>query len=677
MPVTNSTQWSNRLINEKSPYLLQHAHNPVDWYPWGDEAFNRAKAEDKPIFLSIGYSTCHWCHVMARESFEDPTVAGILNRSFVSVKVDREERPDVDAVYMAVCQALTGQGGWPLTLLLDTEKRPFYAATYLPKSTGYGRIGLTELLLKVSELWETSRNQLLESGEEIMEAMREQDRTEHIQEPLQGPGENLLYEAFGAFAHSYDSRFGGFGKAPKFPAAHNLLFLLRYAEEENPAAREMALHTLEGMYRGGLFDPVGGGFSRYSTDEKWLVPHFEKTLYDNSLLVMAYLEAYARTKEPLYAHIARKTLDYTARELTDPEGGFYCGQDADSDGIEGKYYLFTPREISSILGENRGRMFCEWFGITKKGNFEGKNILNLLENANYREINPTMERCCVELLSYRDRRTFLHKDDKCLTSWNALMIAAYVKAYFILEEDPYLDTAQKAERFLEEKLSRGDRLFVRWREGVSAGYGKLEDYAFTVWAELMLYQAVFDIRYLKKAVRLADTMCDRFSDDTEGGFYLYARDDEQLILRPKETYDGAMPSGNSVAAYVFGKLFKITGEEKWQERSRKQLRYLAGRSGRYPAGHSFAMLAFMDALNPSQELIALSPEPEDLRELRKLAAAKPILTVVVKSPENGQELAELAPYTKEYPVTAGHPQFYLCSGNSCAAPVDALQALKW
>ena len=669
----NSIKTPNRLVNEKSPYLLQHAYNPVDWWPWCEEAFAEARQENKPIFLSIGYSTCHWCHVMGRESFEDQGVAGILNRSFVSVKVDREERPDVDAVYMAICQALTRQGGWPLTLLLDTKKRPFYAATYLPKNSRYGMTGLTELLLKVSELWKTSRNRLLESGEQIVEAMREQDRTGYVQEPEK----NLLYEAFSAFAHSYDSRFGGFGEAPKFPAAHNLLFLLRYAKEENPAASEMVLHTLDGMYRGGLFDHIGGGFSRYSSDEKWLVPHFEKTLYDNALLVMAYLDAYTQTKEPLYRHIVRKTLDYASRELTAPEGGFYCGQDADSDGEEGKYYLFIRQEILDILGENRGRRFCEWFGITEQGNFEGKNILNLVENANYREINPTMEHCCEKLLCYRARRTFLHKDDKCLTSWNALMITAYVKAYLILEENQYLDTAQKAERFLEEKLSRDDKLFVRWREGVSAGYGKLEDYAFVVWAELMLYQAIFDIRYLKKAVRFADTMCDRFFDDTEGGFYLYARDDERLILRPKETYDGAMPSGNSIAAYVLGKLFKITGEEKWRERSQKQLRYLAGSSGRYPAGHGFAMQAFMDALNPSQELIALSPEQEDLRKLRKLVAAKPNLTVVVKSPENGQELAELSPYTKEYPVTAGHPQFYLCSGNSCAASVDTLQALKW
>ena len=638
----NSIKTPNRLVNEKSPYLLQHAYNPVDWWPWCEEAFAEARQENKPIFLSIGYSTCHWCHVMGRESFEDQGVAGILNRSFVSVKVDREERPDVDAVYMAICQALTGQGGWPLTLLLDTKKRPFYAATYLPKNSRYGMTGLTELLLKVSELWKTSRNRLLESGEQIVEAMREQDRTGYVQEPEK----NLLYEAFSAFAHSYDSRFGGFGEAPKFPAAHNLLFLLRYAKEENPAASEMALHTLDGMYRGGLFDHIGGGFSRYSSDEKWLVPHFEKTLYDNALLVMAYLDAYTQTKEPLYRHIVRKTLDYASRELTAPEGGFYCGQDADSDGEEGKYYLFIRQEILDILGENRGRRFCEWFGITEQGNFEGKNILNLVENANYREINPTMEHCCEKLLCYRARRTFLHKDDKCLTSWNALMITAYVKAYLILEENQYLDTAQKAERFLEEKLSRDDKLFVRWREGVSAGYGKLEDYAFVVWAELMLYQAIFDIRYLKKAVRFADTMCDRFFDDTEGGFYLYARDDERLILRPKETYDGAMPSGNSIAAYVLGKLFKITGEEKWRERSQKQLRYLAGSSGRYPAGHGFAMQAFMDALNPSQELIALSPEQEDLRKLRKLVAAKPNLTVVVKSPENGQELAELSPYTK-------------------------------
>lgn len=666
----------NHLCREKSPYLLQHAGNPVDWYPWGADAFARAKAEDKPVFLSIGYSTCHWCHVMAHESFEDAAVAAVLNRDFVCIKVDREERPDIDAVYMKVCQALTGSGGWPLTVFLTPEQKPFWAGTYLPKTGRYGRMGLLELLDAVKRQWNGDRTRLLEAGDEIAELLRQAPSGVTSAEP----GRELLRQAAALFRQSFDRRWGGFGAAPKFPAAHNLLFLLRYAAPEQvPEARGMAEHTLVQMYRGGLFDHVGGGFSRYSTDEKWLVPHFEKMLYDNALLACAYTEAYVQTNSPLYRHIICRTLDYVLRELTDKRGGFYCGQDADSDGVEGRYYVFTPAEVRQALGEADGTALCAWFGITDGGNFEGKSIPNLLGNARFDTPNPHMDELCERLYAYRLSRVRLHRDDKVLTAWNALMITALVRAAQALDHPAYLAAAQRAEHFLSENLTQSDgRLRLRWREGEVANAGQLDDYAFYALALLELYAATFEMEYLTQAARLAGHILSRFADENGGGFFLSAVDSETLIARPKELYDGAMPSGNAVAAAVLDRLARLTGEAAWQEARDRQFRFLAGAIGAYPAGYTASLLAFMGVLYPSHELVCATAgesAPEELHVLLQGCAASN-LSVLVKTRKNQHALAEIAPFTADYPVPEAGAVYYLCQNGACAAPTERIDDLR-
>lgn len=676
--MTDSNRVPNHLSEEKSPYLLQHIDNPVDWFPWGEQAFEKAKREDKPVFLSIGYSTCHWCHVMAHESFEDPKVAAVMNEHFVCVKVDREERPDVDAVYMAVCQAMTGSGGWPLTILMTPQQRPFWAGTYLPKIGGpYGRTGLLELLGAIVEQWNTNRDQLLVAGDQIAAYLQEQAASA----PDGGtPGKELLQAAMDQFRASYDQKWGGFGGAPKFPAPHNLLLLLRISLlEQDQSARTLAEHTLVQMYRGGLFDHIGGGFSRYSTDAKWLVPHFEKMLYDNALLADAYAQAYVITKNPLYGRVARRTLDYVLRELTDEQGSFYCGQDADSDGVEGKFYLFTPQEIHQVLGEADGDALCSWFGVTEQGNFDGANILNLIENPDYAQENPRMDDLCRRLYAYRLTRTSLHKDDKVLTAWNALMIAALAKAGSILDEPDYLHAAQRAQRFLEQNLvdARG-RLLLRWREGEAAHDGQLDDYAFYALALLELYRATFDVSYLRRAADIAEQMTQLFFDPERGGFYLYAGDSEQLISRPKEVYDGAMPSGNSAAAVALLLLSSLTGEEKWRVRGELQLHFLTGWVKDYPMGYGMALSAISRAVCPSQELICTAKNAEHLADLQGFLRENslPNLTVLIKTEENQEQLSEISPFTAEYPVPQDAVLYFLCRNGACAAPVDSLEKIK-
>ena len=446
----------NHLQYEKSPYLLQHRENPVDWYPWGEEAFARAKKEDKPIFLSIGYSTCHWCHVMAHESFEDAEVAEVLHRSFICIKVDREERPDIDAVYMGVCQMMTGSGGWPLTILMTAEQKPFFAGTYFPKWSQYGMLGLMELLAQVEKLWKTDRKKLLETGEKIASFLQKESTEE-----LAAPTAVLLEQGAAELLQRFDREWGGFGTAPKFPTPHNLFFLLRYGKAEGNAIAVSAVEkSLDAMAQGGIFDQIGGGFSRYSTDEKWLVPHFEKMLYDNGLLAYAYLEGYLQTGKEFYKEIAEETLDYVMRELTDTDGGFFCGQDADSEGTEGKYYVLRPQEIRDVLGED-AEVFCRYFHIMEYGNFEGGSIPNRLgEEAEIR--SKKIKELCEKVYAYRKKRTTLHKDDKILTAWNGLMIAAFAKAGFLLENTAYLSAAERAAVFLEERLM--DAVSVSWQD---------------------------------------------------------------------------------------------------------------------------------------------------------------------------------------------------------------------
>lgn len=637
---------------------------------------------------------------MEQESFENNTIAELLNREYICVKVDREERPDVDAVYMSVCQAMNGQGGWPLTIIMTPACRPFFSGTYIPPKARYGRFGLEELLTAVAGQWKTDRGKLLDSAGRIEAYLKEQERATVSAEP----GMDLVHQAFRQFAGNFDKKNGGFGGAPKFPTPHNLMFLMKYGtREKKREALTMAETTLVQMYRGGIFDHIGGGFSRYSTDERWLVPHFEKMLYDNALLALAYVDAFGLTGRELYGGVARKILAYVDAELTDAQGGFYCGQDADSDGVEGKYYVFTPKEICRVLGENAGTAFCDRYGITEHGNFEGKSIPNLLGNEAYEEDvkagNTKMEHTKVEqaeneltiadlqkLYEYRIHRTRLHKDDKILVSWNGWMICAFAKAGAVLGETEYVDLAVRAEAFIRKNLAKNGRLMVRYRDGDAGGEGKLDDYACYILALLELYRVTFQEDYLARASVWAETMIEQFFDRERGGFYLTAKDGEQLIVRTKETYDGAMPSGNSAAARGLQQLAQITGESKWQEILDQQMCYLAGAMEGYPAGHSYALLTMMSVLYPSKELVCTTSlavrdaEQKILfNRLAYLSETVPGLAVVVKTADNEMELAKLAPYTRDYPVPKDGMLFYLCSGSRCLPPVEKLEQLmeKW
>lgn len=657
----------NRLQYEKSPYLLQHADNPVDWYPWGEEAFEAARREDRPVFLSVGYSTCHWCHVMARESFQAEEVARAINEGYIPIKVDREERPDVDSTYMAACLAVNGSGGWPLTVLLTPDQKPFWAGTYLPKAQ------LLSLLRQVSELWKFDRGRLLSMSSELTEHLRREEEIHPDQ-----PTRELVEAGVRSFARMFDAEWGGFGRAPKFPTAHNLLFLLRYgALTDDDHAGEMAEQTLEHMYRGGLFDHVGGGFSRYSTDGRWLVPHFEKMLYDNALLVLAYTEAYQQTGQPWQERLIRRTLGYVLRELTDPRGGFYCGQDADSEGVEGKYYTFTPWEITELLGYEAGGAFCRRFGVTEQGNYHGKSILNLIDAPRWEQTSEGMEGLLKRVYDYRKGRTALHRDDKVLAAWNGLMIAALARAGLALDEPRYTEAAVRAADFIGKNLKDDHgHLLARWREGDAAHPGKLEDYAFYTWGLLELYGTTFRISYLQEACRMAEELLERFFDGRRGGFYPYAADGEQLITRIKEVYDGALPSGNAVAALVLSRLGRLTGEEKWRQATQLQLRYLTGAIRTYPAGHSFTLLTLLEKLWPTAELIcAAQAVPEELKDYLRRQPRQG-LTVLVKTPENADALAELAPFTANYPVPEEGTRYYLCSGGTCRQPVSSIEKLE-
>lgn len=667
-------KYTNKLINEKSPYLLQHAHNPVDWYPWGKEAFEKAKREDKPVFLSIGYSTCHWCHVMAHESFEDEEVAEAL-RDFVCIKVDKEERPDVDAVYMAVCQAMTGSGGWPLTILMTAEQKPFFAGTYFPKHSRYSMPGLLDLLSAVAEQWRSNREQLLSVGDRILDVIQARPKSRNTQKP----SEEIIEEAVSMFQQSFDEKYGGFGHNPKFPTPHNLLFLLhRYYFDEDKRLLSMVEKTLEQMYRGGIYDHIGYGFSRYSTDNKWLVPHFEKMLYDNALLVMAYLEAYQVTGKIFYRRVSEQILEYALREMTDSKGGFYCAQDADSEGKEGKYYVFTPDEIQSILGKEDGAYFNRYFNITESGNFEGKNIPNRLGSPDFDHEDKRIQALIPKVYEYRLRRTKLHKDDKILTSWNALMIAAFAKAYRVLGEERCLTAAQRATEYLLEYHNVDGRLCVRSRDGETSGNGGLDDYAFFVWALLELYEATFDTRYLEQALRFCQIMTDEFLDEENSGFYLTAKSAESLIYRPKETYDGAIPSGNSVAGYCLQKLARLTGRSELMELAAQQMDFLAAEVLDYPSGYSFALMALMSALSPSKEVVCVLKSKEELSELKTLLRKKylPNTEVLAIYPENAEKIHDLAEFTKDYNLKNDRSTFYVCQNNACSSPFNGFDNLE-
>ncbi len=668
---------ANRLIYEKSPYLLQHIYNPVDWHPWSEEAFKKAAQEDKPVFLSIGYSTCHWCHVMAHESFEDEEVADIINNYFVPIKVDREERPDVDSVYMTVCQALTGSGGWPMTIMMTPDQKPFFAGTYYPKESRYGRPGLIDLLTTAAKKWKSHRESLVSTSDKIIEALQDQFNVKNEPGDL---SKETIKNAFSFFSNLFDPTYGGFREAPKFPTPHHLMFLLRYYQlEKEEKALTMVEKTLEQMYKGGIFDHIGFGFSRYSTDNKWLAPHFEKMLYDNALLISTYLEAYQVTGKELYKTVAVKSMAYILRELTSEEGGFYCAQDADSEGEEGKYYVFTPDEIVMLLGQEDGEYFNKYFNITDKGNFEGKSIPNLIQNKEFDTPNEKIEELSKKVFEYRMTRTYLHKDDKILTSWNALMIVAFAKAYKVLQDEKYLEVAKKAIGFIEDKLVNKDgRVLARYREGEASYLGYLDDYAFLVWALIELYEGTFEISFLDKALGLNQDMIRYFWDDENSGFYLYGADGEDLIARPKEIYDGAIPSGNSVAAYNLIRLARLTGDKKLDALANIQLKFYVAATREYPMGYSFYIMALLFALYPSSELICVLKDNKDLETIKAIVNEKfmPHQTILIKEEKNKEHINTLIPFVKEYGIQNDKTTYYICKNNSCAAPINDAQELS-
>lgn len=609
---------------------------------------------------------------MAHESFADSEVADLLNREFISIKVDREERPDIDAVYMSVCQAMTGSGGWPLTIFMTPEQKPFFAGTYFPKYGGYGRFGLMDLLDRVAYLWKNNREELLRAGNQITAAIN-QEQTGTGKKP----DRQLVERAYSQLAQRFDHKWGGFGGAPKFPTPHNLLFLLRYADTlQESNAMKMAEITLEDMARGGIFDHIGGGFSRYSTDEMWLVPHFEKMLYDNALLLIAYIKAYQHTKRECFADTARRTADYILRELSSVEGGCYCGQDADSDGVEGKYYVFTPEEVKAVLGVEDGSEFCSLYDITDSGNFEGKSIPNRIHTSeNGWDISdPRLEK----LYEYRINRTKLHKDDKILLSWNAWAMIGLAKAGQVLTEPSYLDAAIRIHEFIESKMvTEHDRLYLRYRDGEAAYVGQLDDYAVYALALLELYRTTFDVKYLQATIHRAKQMMELFEDKKNGGYFMTAYDGEQLIARPKETYDGAMPSGNSVAAMVLQTLASLTGEQEWQAAADRQLSFLAGKIGEYPSASCFGVLAMMEALYPHRELVCATSDglPGEFTAYFREHPADD-LHVLLKTKENAETLAECAPFTKDYPIPEQGSMYYLCENGVCKAPVSDFSQLN-
>lgn len=645
---------SNRLQYETSPYLLQHKDNPVDWYPWCNEAFERAKNEDKPIFLSIGYSACHWCHVLAHESFEDNEIAELLNSYFISIKVDKEERPDIDSVYMAVCQAFTGSGGWPTSIFMTPDQKPFFAGTYFPKTSRGGMIGLKELLLAIHEAWQNNREALIKQSDEILSHLSRTEKSERNAKT------ELFHFAVSVYERIYDKQYGGFGHAPKFPAPHNLLFLLSYYERyKKKECLEMAENTLLQMYRGGMFDHIGFGFCRYSTDEKFLVPHFEKMLYDNALLILAYCKLYSVTNNSLYIEIAEKVANYILREMTSSEGGFFSAQDADSEGEEGKYYLFSPDEIIKVLGENNGDKFNKHFDITSKGNFEGISIPNLL-NSDIKD--KSFEEFFSQLQHYRKKRYSLHLDDKILTSWNSLMIAAMCDLYVTSKKDIYLEAALKANEFINSHLCKNDTLFVSFREEKHGVEGFLDDYASYIFAQISLHRATLDTRYLDRAKQMCNKVLADFKD-SDGGFYLYSNQSEELIFRPKETYDGAIPSGNSLMAYNFVKLYQLTSNDDYKRLAEQQLDFISREASDFPINHAMFLIALLEYKEPPMKITIVADNNTDVKALSLAFPANATINLLTKS-------------TNEFVLKNNKTTYYVCHGRSCLPPTNDLNEIK-
>ncbi len=679
----------NRLAREKSPYLLQHADNPVDWYPWGEEAFARAKREHKPVFLSVGYSTCHWCHVMERESFADPEVARLLNEAFVCIKVDREERPDLDGHFMAVCQMLTGSGGWPLTVAMTPDKKPFFAGTYFPKTRAWGRIGLMELVPRLREAWETKRDEVLRAAGTILE---------NLERPRAGgrkaggiaaegrergkPDAETLNRAFRELEADFDEVRAGFGNAPKFPIPHTIGFLLRYAKRTGSgSARAMAERTLEAMRLGGIYDHLGFGFHRYSTDAGWLLPHFEKMLYDQALLIEAYAEAYAASGKEPFRRTAEEVAGYVARDLTSPEGLFYTAEDADSEGEEGRFYVWTDNEIRDVLGEEDGAFAVKIFNVRPEGNFaepghgpDGRNVLHMTklpaeaESGRLREIRD-------RLFAARGKRVRPFKDTKVLTDWNGLMIGALAGLARVTRQNGYRQAAERAADELLERMRGPDgRLLHMLAGGEARVPAFIDDYAFLVKGLVDLYEAGFDLRWLERALELVPQAVGRLWDEESGGFFFAPRNAD-IAVRRKEIYDGAVPSGNSVMLGNLLRLARMTGRADLESLAGRQAEAFAAEVEAHPRAHTEFLRGLDFALGPSHEIVIVGKRGDKATE-DLLAALRgiyvPNAVVLFKpmdKPGAAEKLARLAPFTKGMDAGGGAAAAYLCSGGRCLRPV--------
>ncbi len=684
----------NKLINEKSPYLLQHAYNPVNWFPWSDEAFGKAKQEDKPIFLSIGYSTCHWCHVMEKESFEDDEVAKLMNDTFISIKVDREERPDIDGIYMSVCQMITGSGGWPLTIVMTPDKKPFFTGTYFPKQNRFNRIGMIELIPKLKDIWLNRKEEVLNSAEEITTSLKQQNFNSQFAEI----DETVLEKAYKDLLERFDDTYGGFGKAPKFPTPHNLLFLLRYHKRKNESkALEMVEKTLTEMRRGGIYDHIGFGFARYSTDQLWLVPHFEKMLYDQAMLVMAYTETYLVTKNTFYKNTAEEILEYVLRDMTHPEGGFFSAEDADSEGEEGKFYLWHEEELRNILNKEESDFAIKTFNVSENGNWvdesigtkPGTNILHL-DKSNKElaeEFNCTEEEFVnklgnirKKLFEFRKNRIHPHKDDKILTDWNALMISAFAKAAQTFNNNLYADAATKAYSFIEKYLTdKEGKLIHRFRDGESGLPAHIDDYAFMINALIDLYETTFEIKYLKRAIELNEILIKEFWDEYNGGFYFTSKQSEKLLTRQKDVYDGAIPSGNSYELLNLIKLARLTTNTDLENKASELVKYFSGYISRSPSAFTMFMCGLDFLYSSSSEFVIVS-ETADNSFISGISFIRsffnPNKVLLVKNDSNSSELNNIFPFTADMKLKNNKTTFYVCRNYTCNNPVNNIVDLE-
>ena len=688
-----SPRVANRLVGEKSPYLKQHAFNPVHWFPWSEQAFQKARAEDKPIFLSIGYSTCHWCHVMERESFEDADVARLMNETFVSIKVDREERPDIDSYYMTVCQAMTGTGGWPLTIFMSPDQKPFLAATYLPKENRHGRAGLLQLIPRIKEMWRNQRDSIFESAQQV---------TEYVKQIASGStggklDDNILTRTYDLLSDAYDEAAGGFGPAPKFPTTQHIFFLLRhFLRTKTEGSRTMVEHTLRSMRMGGIYDHVGHGFHRYSTDDHWRTPHFEKMLYDQALLTMAYTEAFQLTGNMLFQKTAEHIIAYVLRDMKSPESTFYTAEDADSEGGEGLYYLWTAKEISKILGPGELEVFTNAFNIKRDGNYTEsaaripmpRNLLYMTKSSETlaaesgltpEEFGTRLHSALEKIFANRSKRTRPHKDMKVLCDWNGLMIAALSRAARVLANDDYLRAAQAAATFILKSMrtSHGG-LYHQYMEGEPAVGGFLDDYAFLIWGLIELFQATFIPVYLQEALSLTERASELFWDARTGSFFSTAEDSE-LPIRMKESYDGAVPSGNAIAASNHIRLGRLTGRPELEEKSFRILDAFGKRIGHNPLGHTQALVAFYQAVSPAPHVVIYGEagSQDTLRMVRTVNTSKDIDTTVIHVSEGDSALmGDIAPSIRHFKKLNGKTTAYVCRDYRCERPTNSVEQLS-